>query len=82
MNGRGMALWRAGDRRLGSPLDPSYGEAGYYHKLDPQEITGSDDYHYQLGGGLLVTAQGKWNVYAEVIPLGERAARIGASLSF
>jgi hypothetical protein len=47
-----------------------------------EEITGSDDYHYQLGGGLLVTAQGSWNAFAEVVPLGERALRVGASVAF
>ncbi len=47
-----------------------------------EAITGSDDHHYQLGGGLLVTAQGQWNAYAEIVPLGERALRVGASLAF
>ncbi len=47
-----------------------------------EAITGSDDHHYQLGGGLFVTAQGQWNAYAEIVPLGERALRVGASLAF
>ncbi|MBW2458412.1 MAG: hypothetical protein JRI68_28175 [Deltaproteobacteria bacterium] len=47
-----------------------------------EDITGSDDHHFQLGGGLLATAEGRWNAYAEVIPLGERALRFGASLAF
>lgn len=47
-----------------------------------EDVTGSDDYHFQLGGGLLVTAEGIWSAFAEIVPLGERALRFGASFAF
>lgn len=47
-----------------------------------EELTGSDDNHYQLGGGLLVSAFGRVNAYTEIIPLGETAISVGASVSF
>ncbi len=47
-----------------------------------EDITGQDDDHFQLGGGLLATAEGRGNACAEIIPLGERALRLGASMAF
>lgn len=47
-----------------------------------EDVTGTDDYHFQLGAGLLVSAHGRVNAYAEIIPLGERSASFGASVSF
>ena len=47
-----------------------------------EDVTGTDQNYYQLGGGLLVTAGGRVSAYAEVIPLGELSASVGASVSF
>lgn len=47
-----------------------------------EEITGSDDYHFQLGAGLLATASGRVSAFAEIVPLGERSATFGASVLF
>jgi len=45
------------------------------------DTSGSDRYHFQLGGGMLVTA-GWLDAYFEVIPLGERAASVGVGTAF
>ena len=45
------------------------------------EVRGSDENHYQLGAGLLITA-GVFDAYAEVIPMGERALTAGAAVKF
>lgn len=50
-------------------------------KLDDRNVTGSDDYHVQLGVGV-VAAAGKLDVVAELVPLGERAVTVGAGYSF
>ncbi|MBW2525199.1 MAG: hypothetical protein JRI23_13530 [Deltaproteobacteria bacterium] len=47
-----------------------------------EEITGSDDHHFQLGAGLLATAAGRVSAFAEIVPLGERSASFGASVAF
>ena len=49
--------------------------------LDGQDLTGSDKYHFQAGGGLLVTS-GVVDGFFELIPLGERAAVFGGAVSF
>jgi hypothetical protein len=45
------------------------------------DTRGTDKYHFQVGGGMLVTA-GWLDAYFEVIPLGERAATFGVATSF
>jgi hypothetical protein len=52
-----------------------------FWKLAGADVTGSDRYHFQLGGGALVTA-GVFDAFVEVVPLGERAATVGAAVSF
>jgi hypothetical protein len=47
-----------------------------------EDITGSDDYHFQLGAGLLATAAGRVSAFAEIVPLGERSATFGANVAF
>ena len=47
-----------------------------------ETVTGQDDYHVQLGLGLLAAAGGLAGAFVEVIPLGERAVTVGASASF
>lgn len=48
---------------------------------DEADVLGTDKFHYQLGGGLLVTA-GWLDAYLELVPLGERAAIFGAGTTF
>lgn len=47
-----------------------------------ETVTGQDDYHVQLGLGLLASARGLAGAFIEVIPLGEQAITVGASASF
>lgn len=47
-----------------------------------EDVTGTDESHFQLGAGLLATARGRVSAYLEIIPLGERAATFGASVAF
>ena len=49
--------------------------------VDGQDLSGSDKCHFQVGGGLLVTA-GVVDAFFELIPLGERAAVFGGAVSF
>jgi hypothetical protein len=45
-------------------------------------VTGTDTHHYQLGAGLTVNVARRANVFAEGIPLGERALSAGAAFAF
>jgi len=45
------------------------------------EFNGSDQHHYQLGAGALVSA-GLFDAFFEIIPLGERATTVGAAVAF
>jgi hypothetical protein len=45
------------------------------------DASGTDKYHFQLGGGALVTA-GWFDAYFELVPLGERAATFGVATTF
>lgn len=44
--------------------------------------TGTDQYHFQLGAGVLVALPARFDAFAEAIPLGERAAVAGLGYSF
>ncbi|MFO0587626.1 MAG: hypothetical protein U0441_08805 [Polyangiaceae bacterium] len=44
--------------------------------------TGTDQYHVQLGAGVLVALPSHFDAFAEAIPLGERAAVAGLGYSF
>jgi hypothetical protein len=43
---------------------------------------GGDKYHFQIGAGLLVALPGRFDAFAEVVPVGERAATLGIGYSF
>lgn len=51
-------------------------------KYRGEDQLGGDKYHFQVGAGLLVALPGRFDVYAEVVPLGERAATLGLGYSF
>jgi hypothetical protein len=46
-----------------------------------EAVTGTDTHHYQLGAGLAVRISKAFNVFAEGIPLGERAIALGAGFA-
>jgi hypothetical protein len=48
---------------------------------DGESATGTDAYHYQVGGGFSL-ALGRADVHMEVAPLGERALACGAGFAF
>ncbi len=53
-----------------------------FWQLDGRDITGTDRYHFQLGAGLSVSLPIGLDVFAEAVPLGERAFSTGAGFSF
>jgi hypothetical protein len=40
-------------------------------------VTGTDRYHYQVGGGLVTALPGGFDMFVEGVPLGERAITLG-----
>jgi len=74
----GTTLWHvlspyAVTRVFGGPV---------YWKYQGTSVTGTDSHHYQVGAGLTVAFAGRANVFAEGIPLGERAFSGGAAFAF
>ncbi|MBK8251832.1 MAG: hypothetical protein IPK82_04090 [Polyangiaceae bacterium] len=51
-------------------------------KYKGEDQFGGDKYHFQVGLGLLVNLPSHIDVFAEVVPVGERAAALGAGYSF
>ena len=47
-----------------------------------EDQLGGDKYHFQVGAGLLVALPGRFDAFAEVVPLAERAATLGLGYSF
>lgn len=47
-----------------------------------EDQLGGDKYHFQIGAGLLVALPGRFDAFAEVVPVGERAAALGLGYSF
>lgn len=47
-----------------------------------EDELGGDKYHVQVGAGVVVALPGHFDVYAEGVPLGERAAVAGVGYSF
>lgn len=45
-------------------------------------VTGTDTHHYQLGAGVLCSIQKRIDVFAEGVPLGERAVSAGVAIAF
>jgi hypothetical protein len=50
------------------------------HKGEP--LIGGDKYHFQVGAGVVAALPGHFDVFAEGIPLGERASVVGVGYSF
>lgn len=51
-------------------------------KYQGEDQAGGDKYHFQVGAGVLVALPAKFDAFAEVVPLGERAATVGIGYSF
>lgn len=74
----GKTLWRTlgpyvAARAFGGPVS---------WKFRGEDTTGTDDYHVQLGAGLVATTPVGLDVFAEIVPLGERAVTAGAGWSW
>lgn len=46
------------------------------------DLIAGDRYHFQIGAGVSVNLPERFDVFTEIIPLGERAAAIGIGYSF
>jgi hypothetical protein len=57
-----------------------FGGPVYWHYRGAS-VTGTDIYHYQLGAGMVLRLANRINLYAEGIPLGERAVSLGLALT-
>ena len=57
-----------------------FGGPVYWHYLGTA-VTGTDTHHYQLGAGVVLRIANRLNLYAEGIPLGERAVSCGLALT-
>lgn len=74
----GKTFWNtltpyAGVRVFGGPI---------FWRFQGQDIQGTDQYHYQLALGFSSSLPGKVDLFAEAVPLGERAFSIGGGLAF
>ena len=52
-----------------------------FWRYQGEAVTGTDTHHYQIGAGAAVRIGRAWNLFAEGIPLGERAVSIGVGLA-
>jgi hypothetical protein len=50
--------------------------------LDGKNVSASDVYHFQLGVGMVTSLPRGFDIFAEVIPAGERAVSVGAGKTF
>ncbi|HYP77799.1 MAG TPA: hypothetical protein VER12_17635 [Polyangiaceae bacterium] len=53
-----------------------------FWRYQGQALTGTDTHHYQLGAGVALRASKAVNLFAEGVPLGERAVAFGIGLAF
>jgi len=51
-----------------------------FWRYQGEAVSGTDTHHYQLGAGIGVRLGGSFNLFAEGIPLGERAVSFGVAL--
>ena len=52
-----------------------------FWRYQTEAVTGTDTHHYQLGAGLAWRVAKTLNIFAEAIPLGERALSLGTALA-
>jgi hypothetical protein len=74
----GKTFWNtlspyAAVRAFGGPVFWSY---------DGKSLLGTDQYHVQVGGGLVTALPRGFDVFVEGVPLGERAVTLGAGKTF
>lgn len=74
----GKTFWNAltpyaGVRVFGGPI---------FWRFQGQDIQGTDQYHYQLALGFSSSLPGGVDLFAEAVPLGERAVSVGGGLAF
>ena len=94
LRGEGSNTWVAIDARLGaragwllwqrfSPYVHArvFGGPALWFGGEDEPATGTDIYHYQIGGGLSLFFD-SWGLYAEASPLGEQSYFGGASVVF
>lgn len=60
-------------RAFGGPVLWSY---------DGKSLVGTDQYHFQVGAGLVTALAQGFDVFVEGVPLGERAVTLGAGKTF
>jgi hypothetical protein len=53
-----------------------------FWRYQGQSVTGTDTHHYQVGLGFALQVQRRIHLFAEGIPLGERAVSLGLSTTF
>jgi hypothetical protein len=74
----GKTLWNtlspyAAVRAFGGPV---------FWSVEGSTHLGTDEYHFQLGGGLVTALPHGFDVFVEGVPLGERAMTLGAGKTF
>jgi hypothetical protein len=57
-----------------------FGGPIFWH-YNGEAVIGTDSHHYQLGAGLALRVSKAFNVFAEGVPLGERAVVVGVGLA-
>ncbi len=53
-----------------------------YWRYQGESVTGTDTHHYQVGAGLALRLSKSLSLFAEGVPLGERAVSLGAGFAF
>jgi hypothetical protein len=74
----GTTLWRIltpylVGRAFGGPV---------YWRFQGSPVVGTDDHHWQVGGGASLSLGSRFDVFAEGVPLGEQGVSAGAGYSF
>jgi len=86
--------WSAFDLRLGVMVGKTFfnhlvpfvtgrvfGGPVMWH-LGGDAVTGSDTHHYTAGAGLTFRVPGKFSLFAEADPIGERSVSVGGNITF
>ena len=86
--------WSAFDLRAGLLLGKTFAERfvpfvtarGFggpvFWRLGGETVTGTDVHHYAVGAGFTFRVPGALDLFAELLPLGEQSASVGAVLAF